>query len=818
MSTAKLFSFFPALQRLGDPLRGREVPLILQTMEADCGAACLTMVLGYHGRHVQLAEVREALSVGRDGVTARALLETAGLFALEGRGVRIEPADLVHLPTGAILHWRFSHFVVLERLDGSVAHIVDPQMGKRAVPMEEVQKAFTGVALILEPRADFRAGGKEDKIVWRYLRSALSSSNDWGRIALISILTEALTLLQPLIMGRLIDRVIPRNDQHLLTVLVLAFVTAAVFYMLATLVRGQLLLHLRTRFDARLTMGFVRHVMRLPYDFFERRQPADLQLRVTSVATIRETLTGAVLSGTLDSTLVVVHLMFLALLSAKMLGIALLVVAVQGAVYVLTRKRIRELSANTIVKQAEAANALNELLCGIESLKSSGREEKATHAWASHYVDVLNIGIRRGGTMAASDALLNTMNVAGPVLLLITGIAEVMEGRMTLGTMLSANAMAIGFIHPMMNLITTLQQLQTARAQLVRIDDVLATAPEEAEDEGRRQAPPLAGAISLDHVSFKYGARLPLAVKDVSVHVAPGELVAIVGRSGSGKTTMGRLLLGLYPPTEGAVRFDGMPLGQLDLTSVRRQLGVVVQKPHIFGATVRANIALGDAAMPLDRVIQAAQRARLHDDILKMPMGYDTPIVAGGASLSGGQRQRLALARALVNEPSILLLDEATSSLDGVTEAEVKYQLDLLRCTRIFIAHRLSTIVNADRILVMEDGALVEQGRHDELLRRDGVYARLVAAQLSTPGAAASEPAPGRRAPHLQAVRQARPASPTTRMLGASLPKATSTLLRAAAAAGTGWGPASAFTRAFDPEEATAVHHLPSPQTGRRGR
>ncbi len=744
-SLRTLMDQFPALGKLGKKLGAPELPVIQQTMATDCGAASLAMVLGLLGRETELSEVRDSLAVGRDGVTARSILEAAAVFHLRGRGVRVELSDMGELPMGAILHWNFTHFVVFEKVSKEGVHLVDPAFGRRVASMEEARRAFTGVALLFEKDELFAPSKSKKKPLTRHLTAALKGSDDWGRLAVLSVLLQLCSLVLPLINGRLIDRVIPRNDTHLLLVLVIGFAVTLAFYFLGSLVRGQLLLHLRTRFDAKMTMGFVEHMLRLPYDFFERRQVADLQLRVGSVTTIRELLTGAVLSGFIDGTLVVFHLAFLAIMSLKMTAFAVVLVGLQGGAYLLTRKRLRELSAGSLAKNAEAAGSLNELLSGMESLKASGAEHQASQNWATHYVDVMNIGLRRGNVANWSEALLGTLNIVGPMFLLIGGILEVMSHEMTLGTMLSANALAVGFMRPTMNLVGTLQQIQLVRVHLARIDDVLNTTPEQEAGGGRRVTPRLRGEISVENVSFRYNPKLPEVVRNVSVKIAPGECIAIVGRSGSGKTTLGRVLLGLYQPTEGMVRFDNMPLSSLELRSMRKQLGVVVQKPHIFGTTIRANIALGDPGAPLERLTEAGRRACIHADIMKMPMQYDTPVVAGGSSLSGGQRQRIALARALVHDPAILLLDEATSALDAMTEAKVQEELQALSCTRIFIAHRLSTVVNADRILVMDEGVLVEQGNHAELLAKNGIYARLVAAQLggSRPhGARAAEAAP----------------------------------------------------------------------------
>jgi ABC-type bacteriocin/lantibiotic exporter with double-glycine peptidase domain len=726
----RLATEFPALGKLGEALRPKDIPVVLQVTATDCGAASLAMSLGFLGRAVPLEELREGMAVGRDGVNMRAILETAALYELRGRGVRLDIADLGHLPKGSILHWAFSHFVVFDRVEGDNLHIVDPAVGRRKVPFTEARRSFTGVALILERTPKFKRGKPGSNPVTRHLRAALAGSSDWHRIALVSILLELLALLVPLINGGLIDRVLPRSDVHLLWVLIAAMGTTVLFHFAASVTRSQLLLQLKTGFDARMTFGFIEQLLRLPYGFFERRHSADLQMRVGSISTIREVLTGALLSAAIDGVLVVVHLVLLSLMSIRMTAVAAIVVGVQVAVYVATRKKMMELASGNVIKQAEAANALNELLAGMESLKASGCEQKASQTWAARYVDVMNIGLRSGTVSTFSQSLLSAMQLMGPMTVMIVGVTEVLGHRMSLGVMMSANSLGVGFIAPMMSLVGTLQQLQTTRVHLTRIDDVLETEPEQENPGKLRRAPRLTGRIALDRVSFRYGPKLPLSVRDVSVDIFPGECVAIVGRSGSGKTTLGRLLLGLYPPTEGRVLLDGAALPELELRSVRRQLGVVTQKPHIFGTTIRANIALADPEISLARVRRAAARACIDQDIAKMPMQYDTPVVAQGASLSGGQRQRIALARALIEEPAVLLLDEATSALDSITEAAVQAELDALRCTRIYIAHRLSTVVSADRILVMEEGALVEEGSHRELLSLGGAYARLVAAQL----------------------------------------------------------------------------------------
>jgi ABC-type bacteriocin/lantibiotic exporter with double-glycine peptidase domain len=431
---------FPSLKALGQAHEG-DIPVVHQTTATDCGAACLAMILAHHGRHIALEDVRASLSVGRDGVTARAVVEAAGLHGLAGRGVKLDVASLADLPKASILFVDFSHFVVFESFDESGGlRIVDPAYGRRVLTVDEARKSFTGVALVFEKSLHFEKTDKPENPIVRHLRLALKGSREFGRIALVSIFLQAISLLFPLMQGRIADRVLPRNDTHLLIVVVCGVAATVVFYLLASITRSQLLLYLRTRFDARLTLGFVEHMLRLPYDFFERRQVGDLQMRVGSVNTVREAMSGVVLSGLIDGALVVSHLVFLVLMSIKMTAVALGIVVLNVLVYVLTQRKLLDLAGGAIAKQADAANSLNELLVGVESLKASGTEHAASQHWASRYVDVMNLNLRRGGISSIADGVLGALNVLGPLALLVAGSMEVLSRQMGLGSMLSSTS------------------------------------------------------------------------------------------------------------------------------------------------------------------------------------------------------------------------------------------------------------------------------------------------------------------------------------------------------------------------------------------
>ncbi|HWM85130.1 MAG TPA: peptidase domain-containing ABC transporter [Kofleriaceae bacterium] len=716
---------YPALERLR--WRHRRVPFVAQLEAADCGAACLAMALRYFGREAHLHAVRERIGSGRDGVDALAILGGAEELGLRGRGLRIEVEDARHLPPASILHWEFNHFVVFERMTRRGVVILDPGHGRRTVTIARFRKSFTGVAIVLEPAVALAARPRGAGPLHRYVRLILEQRAQLGRVLSVSILLRALALALPILLGLVVDRVVPRADRDLLAVLALGLGAMLMVQLLSSLIRSHVLLELRTQLDTRMTLGFLDHLVSLPYAFFQHRSTGDLMMRVAGNTAIRERLTTAMLSSMLDGALVVLYLALAFLLAPQLAAAALVVGALQIALYLAVRRRVRELMSQDLESQARAQSYLVQMLAGIESLKVAGAERRAVQHWSNLFVDELNVSLARGRLDAVTGALRGVLGAAAPLVLLGYGALLVLDGELSLGTMLAVNGMAVGFLQPLDLMVEAALSVASLGSYVERLDDVLAAEPE----QNRASSPPprLSGQIEVRGLSFRYSPSSPLVVRDVGVTIPAGKMVAVVGRSGSGKSTMARLLLGLYRPSEGRILYDGHDLGGLDLRALRRQLGIVPQHPYVFSGSVRDNIALGDPAVPHDRVVAAARRACIHDDIQVMGMGYETPIADGGATLSGGQRQRLALARALVHEPSILLLDEATSSLDATTERAVMDSLAALACTRVVIAHRLSTIVAADVILVMRDGAVVETGTHRQLVARAGIYRDLVASQ-----------------------------------------------------------------------------------------
>jgi ATP-binding cassette subfamily B protein len=710
----------------------RRIPFIPQMEISDCGAACLAMTLAYHGRREPLERVREATGGGRDGVHAQAVVEAARRYGLAARGVRADLEELQGLPPGSILHWGFNHFLVLERITRRGVRVVDPALGRRLIPMSRFRRSYTGVAIVLEPTPDFVPGGRP-RSIRRHLRPLLRQRGLLGRVLVISVVIRALLLALPLFTAILVNQVIPQGGGDLLAITAVALGFVVVYHFASSLLRERLLVELRTRIDVDMTRGLLDHLVGLPYGFFLRRSSGDLMSRMASIERVREILATGTLTALIDGALVV---LYLGLLLAFDLGIGLVTLALgllQIVVVVLAGSRNRLLSAQSLEASARVSGYEYQLLAGIETLKAAGVEQRALAHWRSLFADKVAASLARGRLAALVDAALDALGLGAPLCVLMLGGLSVLSGQLPLGTMLGLVALAEGFLKPLVTVAGTGLRLQQLRSYLERIDDVL-DVPREQEEGAVKPAGRLSGHVRAENVVFRYAPLSPPAVDDVSLEIHPGQRVAIVGRSGSGKSTLAALLLGLHRPTSGSIRFDGVDLRELDLGSVRRQIGIVTQHPYLFSAPIRDNIALTWPEAPLEAVIEAARIACIDEEIAALPMGYETVLAGAGASLSGGQRQRIALARAVIRRPRILLLDEATSALDAVTEHAVHQRLAELGCTIILIAHRVSTLSLADLILVMEGGRIVERGDHTQLLRLAGRYRQLVTTQSRSSG------------------------------------------------------------------------------------
>jgi ATP-binding cassette subfamily B protein len=708
-------------------VRRRSVPLVNQLTIGDCGLACLAMVLGYHGQEVELPELRRR--GGKDNCDALTLKRLALAHGLQARGVRIELDELAYLPTASILHWEMRHFVVFERLvDGAVC-IVDPALGRRRLSLEEFSRAFTGIALVCNAGEARPRSARPDQGLFRFALSLFRNTSRIPRVVVLSAFAYLLSLALPLLLGALVDKVVPRGDARLLIVFTALIPAVLLLKFLAALLRAHLLIYLSTSIDTKLTTELIAHLLSLPFPFFSARPAGDLVMRLNSNGFLRDTFLNAFVSTLIEGSMLVINLVLLLVLSGPMAAAAIAAGLAQVGIFAAAATRQRELMSECLRADAERQSYEVQALANIESVKAMAAEPHVIDRWSNLFAATLNRSIARARLDSLIEASLGALRLATPVAMMVVGGWLVLSERLSLGTMLASSAIASGFLEPLATMVGIAGRLQLARSYLVRIKDITRVAPEAHGEVSRTVLSPT-GAIRLEEVAFRYESDAPLVLDGVSADIPAGSFVAVVGRSGSGKSTLARLLLGLYRPSSGRLLYDGADLEKLDLGALRARVGVVPQSLSLLGASVRDAIAFGQPGLSLSDIQRAAELAHIAEEIEALPLGYDTPLYGDTFGLSGGQRQRLALARALVRNPSILILDEATSALDAVAEARLQTALGELRCTRIVIAHRLSTVRDADNILVLDEGRLVEEGRHTQLLARRGTYASLLSRQL----------------------------------------------------------------------------------------
>lgn len=710
----------------------KRTPTVLQMEAVECGAAALGILMGHYGKFVPLEVLRQACGVSRDGSKASNVVKAARSYGFEARGFRYEPAEVLALQQPVIVFWNFNHFLVLEGVSKAGVHLNDPASGPRTVSQEEFDEGFTGVTLVIAPGPDFQPGGEASSIF-----TGLRRRLPLGEPALLFLVLAGLFLVLPGLVLPVFSKIfiddylIGHLDSWIKPLLLGMGVTAILQGLLIWLQRYYL-----TRFHAKLAMAtssqFFWHVLRLPVMFYAQRSAGDISSRVAINNRVAELLTGELATTLLN---VLVLLFYATLMFSYDLVLTLVGMAVAVLNVVFLRQVARQRKDVNMKLAADGGKLLGTSMNGlqmIETLKASGMESDFFAKWAGHHAKVVN-GLQQMGSqgvlLMAVPPLLTAMN---GVLILSLGGLRVMDGALTMGTLVAFQSLMASFLQPVNQLVALGAGIQEMEGDMKRLDDVLEYAPDPQADPGQApvaEAPArLEGLVELRQVSFGYSPLEAPLVQDFNLVLRPGTRVALVGASGCGKSTLSRLVMGLYEPWSGAILFDGKPRKEWPRATLVNSLAMVSQEIALFEGSIRDNLCLWDDSIPEEQLVRAAQDACIHDALVTRPGGYDAPVQEGGANFSGGQRQRLEIARALAVNPRVLVLDEATSALDPLTERLLDDNLRRRGCTCLIVAHRLSTIRDCDEIIVLDQGRVVQRGTHEEMRLAPGPYAALMQA------------------------------------------------------------------------------------------
>ena len=720
------------------PMRSRKrvrTPTVLQMEAVECGAAALAMVLAHHGRIVPLEELRLACGVSRDGSKASSMLRAARHYGLVARGFRKEPAELKELPIPMVVHWNFNHFLVVEGFGPGRVFLNDPATGPRRISYEELDQAFTGVVLTFERGAEFAAGGESPSLV-AALRRRVSGSG----AALAYMMLAGFALLVPgMIMptfGRIfVDDILVKGLTHWMTPLLWLMGAATVVMMLLVWLQQRCLLRFETKLALDSSAKFFWHALRLPVEFFAQRYAGEIGNRVELNDRIARLLSGELATTALGVMVIAFYAVLMTQYDAVLAGIAMTTAVLNlAALRYVSRKRT-DLNQRLLQDRGKAMGTAMGGLQTMETLKATGSESDFFARWSGQQAKVVNAHQRLQLTtelLGAVPPLLLTIDTA---LILGVGGLRVMGGELSMGMLVAFQSLVLLFLSPVNRLVELGGTLQEVRGDMARLDDVLrartdaaAAAPGESAMGGEAVVK-LSGALELRGVSFGYNRLEPPLIDGFDLVLRPGSRVALVGGSGCGKSTVAKLVSGLYEPWSGAILFDGEPRALIQRSVMTSSVGVVDQEIFMFEGSVRDNISLWDATLAEIDIARAGRDACIHGEIAARPGGYASRVAESGGNFSGGQRQRLEIARALAGDPSILVLDEATSALDPATEKAIDDRIRARGCTCLIVAHRLSTIRDCDEILVLEHGRIVERGTHDELRALGGRYRELIAAE-----------------------------------------------------------------------------------------
>lgn len=707
-----------------------KVPTILQQEAVECGAASLAMVLAYYGKWLPLEKVRDDCGVSRDGSSAKSIVQAARRYGLKAAGYRLEPAELAKVSKPSIIHWNFNHFVVFCGFKGNRAIINNPATGLETVPMDAFDNAYTGIALVFEPTEAFVREGSRPSL-WRFVRSRLQGSGSLVAFVLaVSLLTSVLGVIAPLFSRVFLDDLLTGAKPEWLTPFVWLFVVFIVLQAIVALIAQNYNLKISGKFAVIASGTFMWQVLRLPVRFFSARLAGDLAMRQQANEGIAATVFERLAPLVLDMVMLVFYLVVMVgySLPLTLIGLGCAAFNLLLSAYI-ARRRLNLTRASMMLQGKLQATTLSGVEM-IETIKAAGAEEGYFQKWAGYHagVNAASVaGARLDGYLGSLAALSSTL---GGVFVLCAGAALIINGAMTVGMLLAFQGFLAAFLGPVETLRSLREEMGLLRATMERVQDVLNYQPDAypaaSPDDQTHTYRKLSGNVELRNVTFGYNPLAAPLIRDFNLTLKTGERVAIVGASGCGKSTVAKLLSGLYQPWSGEILFDGKSINQIEHEVFTGSVAVVDQDVTLFEDTIAANIKMWDETIADFEMILAAHDAQIDHMILSREGGYRARLLEGGRNYSGGERQRIDIARALAMDPTIAILDEATSALDAQTEAELIRAICDRGITCVIIAHRLSTIRDCDEILVLDHGSVVQRGRHEQLYAQEGLYRELV--------------------------------------------------------------------------------------------
>lgn len=713
----------------------------------DCGAACLATICKQNGYGIGITKIREVAGTDKQGTNAYGVIKAAEELGFSAKGVKgNKEAFFSEFPLPCIAHvivdGNLLHYVVIHKITKKQVIIADPGVGIVKLTPEEFfgevhdegkppKYQWSGILILLVKNETFTKGNETKGLFGRFFHLLLPQKKLLLHIFIASLVYTILGILGAFYFKELIDSVLPDGLRKTLMTLSIGVILLNVFKVVLSAIRSHLLLYLSQKLDIALLLGYYRHVLELPMNFFGTRRIGEIISRFNDAGNVRDAISGATLTIMIDTIMAVAGAVILCIQNVKLFVIAVIIVVLYVIIVLTFNKWYEKLNRKQMEDNSQLTSYMVESLNGIQTVKAYNAERKVKLETEIKFVKLLKSIFKLSWVSNMQSSFKIFVELVGGVIILWVGGVSVINGEMTIGALITFNSLLVYFLDPVKNLINLQPQMQTAVVAADRLGEILDLEAEKTEKESRKMAPlTLAGDIQIRNLDFRYGTRRQV-LSDINLTIKKGEKVAFVGESGSGKTTLSKLLLHLYSPEKGEILINGNNIEDIRLECLRERIAYIPQETFLFSGSIYDNLVLGMDDVDMDNVVEAAKLAQAHDFINELPLRYETRLEENGANLSGGQRQRLAIARAMLKKPDILILDEATSNLDSITERALDKTINEFskEMTTIFIAHRLSTIKDCDRIFVMDKGKIIEQGTHKELSESGGKYAELVRQQ-----------------------------------------------------------------------------------------